>query len=111
MSKTDCSNGWFRTDRNQGIANMVGWHNATTSQAVTNRYTDGSNLMVCLGSLVQRWLKPWLSASYRPSPGSTSSSPGWAGRIGCGRLGRPRREGAQGGSGSDRSGDAQEFAS
>jgi alpha-amylase len=45
VSNTDCSNGWFCTDRNQGVANMVGWHNATAGQSVANWYDDGSNLI------------------------------------------------------------------
>jgi alpha-amylase len=45
VSATDCSNGWFCTDRNQGIANMVGWHNAVADQPVSNWYDDGTNLI------------------------------------------------------------------
>ncbi|MFE0464337.1 carbohydrate-binding module family 20 domain-containing protein [Kitasatospora sp. NPDC058965] len=45
VSATDCANGWFCTDRNQGVANMVGWHNATAGQQVANWYDDGSNLI------------------------------------------------------------------
>ncbi|MDH6139584.1 alpha-amylase [Kitasatospora sp. GP30] len=45
VTNTDCSNGWFCTHRNQGISNMVGWHNATAGQSVSNWYDDGSNLI------------------------------------------------------------------
>ncbi|MBF9069467.1 carbohydrate-binding module family 20 domain-containing protein [Streptacidiphilus fuscans] len=45
VTDTDCSNGWFCTDRNQGVANMVGWHNAVAGQPVANWYDDGSNLI------------------------------------------------------------------
>ena len=45
VSNTDCSNGWFCTDENQGVANMVGWHNAVAGQSVGNWYDDGSNLI------------------------------------------------------------------
>ncbi|MEY9875026.1 alpha-amylase [Streptacidiphilus sp. MAP12-33] len=45
VTNTDCSNGWYCTDRNQGVANMVGWHNATAGQSVANWYDDGTNLI------------------------------------------------------------------
>jgi alpha-amylase len=45
VSNTDCANGWFCTDRNQGVANMVGWHNATAGQSVSNWYDDGTNFI------------------------------------------------------------------
>jgi alpha-amylase len=45
VSATDCTNGWFCTDRNQGIGHMVGWHNATAGQQVANWWDDGSNLI------------------------------------------------------------------
>ncbi|MFI9269154.1 carbohydrate-binding module family 20 domain-containing protein [Kitasatospora sp. NPDC052896] len=45
VTATDCSNGWVCTDRNQGISNMVGWHNAAQGQPVANWYDDGSNLI------------------------------------------------------------------
>ncbi|WP_063774978.1 carbohydrate-binding module family 20 domain-containing protein [Streptacidiphilus anmyonensis] len=45
VTATDCSNGWYCTDRIQGVANMVGWHNAAQGAAVANWYDDGSNLI------------------------------------------------------------------
>lgn len=45
VGNTNCSSGWYCTDRVQGIANMVGWHNAAQGQSVANWYSDGSNLI------------------------------------------------------------------
>lgn len=56
VSNTDCNAGWFCTDRNQGVANMVGWHNAAQGQAVANWYSDGSNLIA-----FSRGSKAWLT--------------------------------------------------
>ncbi|MFD5464159.1 carbohydrate-binding module family 20 domain-containing protein [Kitasatospora sp. NPDC127059] len=56
VSNTDCSNGWYCTDRNQGIANMVGWHNAAAGQPVANWYSDGSNLIA-----FSRGSKAWVA--------------------------------------------------
>ncbi|MEY9949317.1 carbohydrate-binding module family 20 domain-containing protein [Kitasatospora sp. GAS1066B] len=44
VTATDCTTGaWTCTDRNQGIANMVGWHNAAQGQAVANWWDNGGN--------------------------------------------------------------------
>ncbi|GAB2693770.1 carbohydrate-binding module family 20 domain-containing protein [Kitasatospora kifunensis] len=44
VTATDCSSGaWICTDRNQGIANMVGWHNAAQGQSVANWWDNGSS--------------------------------------------------------------------
>ncbi|MFG3280583.1 carbohydrate-binding module family 20 domain-containing protein [Streptomyces sp. NPDC048111] len=44
VTDTDCSGGaWICTDRNQGIANMVGWHNAAKGQSVANWWDNGNN--------------------------------------------------------------------
>uniref|UniRef100_A0AAU2UWG0 Alpha-amylase n=1 Tax=Streptomyces sp. NBC_00003 TaxID=2903608 RepID=A0AAU2UWG0_9ACTN len=44
VTDTDCSStAWTCTDRNQGIANMVGWHNAAKGQSVANWWDNGGN--------------------------------------------------------------------
>ncbi|MEU3505286.1 carbohydrate-binding module family 20 domain-containing protein [Streptomyces hundungensis] len=44
VTDTDCSSGaWNCTDRDQGIANMVGWHNAAKGQSVANWWDNGNN--------------------------------------------------------------------
>ncbi|MGF1427399.1 carbohydrate-binding module family 20 domain-containing protein [Kitasatospora sp. LaBMicrA B282] len=44
VTATDCSSGaWTCTDRNQGIANLVGWHNAAQGRSVANWWDNGSN--------------------------------------------------------------------
>lgn len=44
VSDTDCSSSaWVCTDRVQGIANMVGWHNAAQGEAVANWWDNGDN--------------------------------------------------------------------
>ncbi|MFK8905446.1 carbohydrate binding domain-containing protein [Streptomyces sp. YS-3] len=44
VTDTDCSGtAWTCTDRDRGIANMVGWHNAAKGQAVANWWDNGSN--------------------------------------------------------------------
>ncbi|MGN8026431.1 carbohydrate-binding module family 20 domain-containing protein [Microbacterium sp. 22242] len=45
VTDTDCQNGWYCTDRVQGVANMVGWHNAAQGASVANWYSDGANLI------------------------------------------------------------------
>jgi alpha-amylase len=47
VSNTNCSSGWYCTDRLTGVANMVGWHNLalTNNDPVANWYTDGTNLI------------------------------------------------------------------
>jgi alpha-amylase len=44
VTGTDCSSAaWVCTDRVQGIANMVGWHNAAQGQPVANWWDNGNN--------------------------------------------------------------------
>lgn len=45
VTNTDCSNGWYCTDRLTGVAGMVGWHNAVGNAAVANWYDDGANVI------------------------------------------------------------------
>ncbi|MCX4748628.1 alpha-amylase family glycosyl hydrolase [Kitasatospora sp. NBC_01287] len=44
VTATDCSSGaWICTDRNQGIAAMVAWHNAAQGKPVANWWDNGGN--------------------------------------------------------------------
>ncbi|GAA1224234.1 carbohydrate-binding module family 20 domain-containing protein [Kitasatospora nipponensis] len=44
VTATDCSSAaWVCTDRVQGIANLVGWHNAAQGQPVANWWDNGNN--------------------------------------------------------------------
>ncbi|WP_435125714.1 carbohydrate-binding module family 20 domain-containing protein [Actinacidiphila sp. bgisy144] len=44
VTGTDCSSAaWVCTDRVQGIANMVGWHNAAQGQSVANWWDNGAD--------------------------------------------------------------------
>ena len=45
VADTDCSSGWVCTDRNTGVANMVGWHNQVGDSKLTNWNDDGVNLI------------------------------------------------------------------
>jgi alpha-amylase len=46
VTDTNCSSAaWVCSDRVQGIANMVGWHNAANGQAVANWWDNGSNVI------------------------------------------------------------------
>ncbi|SEF81228.1 alpha-amylase [Actinacidiphila yanglinensis] len=44
VTGTDCASpAWVCTDRGQGVANMVGWHNAAQGQQVANWWDNGNN--------------------------------------------------------------------
>ena len=45
VTNTDCSTGWFCTDRINGVANLVGWHNYVGDAKVTNWADDGVNVI------------------------------------------------------------------
>jgi alpha-amylase len=45
ITNTDCTNGWVCTDRVNGVANMVGWHNHVAGAPLNNWYDDGVNLI------------------------------------------------------------------
>ncbi|MFR9798759.1 carbohydrate-binding module family 20 domain-containing protein [Streptomyces sp. MS06] len=45
VTDTVCGSAWTCTDRDQGIANMVAWHNAAMGRPVAHWYDDGSNLI------------------------------------------------------------------
>jgi alpha-amylase len=46
ITDTNCANGdWICTDRDTGVANMVGWHNHVGNAPVRNWYDDAVNLI------------------------------------------------------------------
>jgi alpha-amylase len=55
VTDTVCGSGWECADRNQGIANMVGWHNAARGQAVAN-WTDDGNNAIAFGRGSAAWV-------------------------------------------------------
>ncbi|MFC4032446.1 carbohydrate-binding module family 20 domain-containing protein [Streptomyces polygonati] len=57
VTATDCSSAaWVCTDRNHGIANMVGWHNAAQGQPVANWWDNGNNAIA-----FSRGAKAWVA--------------------------------------------------
>ncbi|WP_232247615.1 carbohydrate-binding module family 20 domain-containing protein [Kitasatospora azatica] len=51
VTATDCSSSaWVCTDRNQGIANMVGWHNAGKGRPVANWWSGSNAIAFSRGS-------------------------------------------------------------
>jgi len=45
ITDTDCAHGWVCVDRDRGVANMVGFHNAVGRAPLANWYDDGVNLI------------------------------------------------------------------
>ncbi|MFE0464730.1 carbohydrate-binding module family 20 domain-containing protein [Kitasatospora sp. NPDC058965] len=78
VTNTDCSNGWTCTDRNQGVANMVGWHNAAQGQSVANWYDDGSNLIA-----FSRGSKAWIAINNEGSTVTKTYATGLAAGTYC----------------------------
>jgi alpha-amylase len=57
VGATDCASGaWVCVDRNQGIANLVGWHNTARGQAVANWWDNGNNAIA-----FSRGNKAWIA--------------------------------------------------
>jgi alpha-amylase len=57
VTDTNCSSGaWICTDRDRGVANMVGWHNAAQGQQVANWWDNGNNAIA-----FSRGGKAWIS--------------------------------------------------
>ena len=67
VTNTVCGTGaWECLDRNQGVANLVGFHNATRGQAVGNWWSDNNNAIA-----FSRGSAGWISVN---NEGSTVSS-------------------------------------
>lgn len=57
VTNTDCSSGaWVCTDRVEGVADMVGWHNAAQGQPVANWWDNGNNVIA-----FSRGSKAWVA--------------------------------------------------
>jgi alpha-amylase len=78
VTNTDCANGWYCTDRIQGVANMVGWHNAAQGAAVANWYDDGSNLIA-----FSRGTKAWITINNENSTQTRTFQTGLAAGTYC----------------------------
>ncbi|MFD0330840.1 carbohydrate-binding module family 20 domain-containing protein [Streptacidiphilus monticola] len=78
VTDTDCSNGWTCTDRAQGVANMVGWHNAAAGQSVANWYDDGANLIA-----FSRGSKAWITLNNGTSTQTRTFATGLAAGTYC----------------------------
>ncbi|MEU1422042.1 carbohydrate-binding module family 20 domain-containing protein [Kitasatospora sp. NPDC005751] len=79
VTDTNCStNTWTCTDRNQGIANMVGWHNAAQGQAVANWWDNGNNAIA-----FSRGNKAWVAINNSSTAVTQTFSTGLAAGTYC----------------------------
>ena len=78
VTNTVCGGAWTCTDRNQGIANMVGWHNAAMGQPVANWYDDGNNLIA-----FSRGSTAWVTINNESATQSRTFSTGLPGGTYC----------------------------
>lgn len=78
VTDTNCSSGWACNDRTQGIANMVGWHNAAATAAVANWYDDGSNLIA-----FSRGSKAWIAINNESGTQTKTFATGLAAGTYC----------------------------
>jgi len=78
ITNTDCANGWVCTDRNPGVANMVGWHNAVGDAPVANWYDDGVNLIA-----FSRGDKGWIAINNETSAQTKTFATGLGAGVYC----------------------------
>ncbi|MFJ8019424.1 carbohydrate-binding module family 20 domain-containing protein [Streptomyces sp. NPDC096311] len=79
VTDTDCaSSSWICTDRNQSIANMVGWHNAAKGQAVANWWDNGNNAIA-----FSRGSKAWVALNNSSSAVTQTFTTGLAAGTYC----------------------------
>jgi len=72
VTGTVCGTGvWECLDRNQGVANLVGFHNVTRGQAVGNWWSDGNNAIA-----FSRGSAGWITVNNENSTVSTSYQTG-----------------------------------
>lgn len=72
VTGTVCGTGvWECLDRNQGVSNLVGFHNATRGQAVGNWWSDGNNAIA-----FSRGSAGWISVNNENSTVSTGYQTG-----------------------------------
>ena len=62
ITNTDCANGWVCNDRQEGIANMVGWHNYAGGAQVANWYDDAVDLIA-----FSRGSRAWIAINNEDS--------------------------------------------
>jgi alpha-amylase len=79
VTDTDCSSSaWVCTDRVEGVANMVGWHNAAQGQPVANWWDNGSNVIA-----FSRGGKAWISINNSDSATTQTFTTGLAAGTYC----------------------------
>ncbi|MFD7639409.1 carbohydrate-binding module family 20 domain-containing protein [Kitasatospora sp. NPDC059795] len=79
VTDVNCSNNtWTCTDRDQGIANMVGWHNATRGQSVANWWDNGNNAIA-----FSRGSKGWVAINNSGSAVTQTFTTGLAAGTYC----------------------------
>ena len=79
VTATDCSSSaWVCTDRVQGVADMVGWHNAAQGQPVANWWDNGSNAIA-----FSRGNAAWISLNNSGSAVTQSFQTGLAAGTYC----------------------------
>jgi alpha-amylase len=96
VTGTDCSSGaWVCTDRAQGVANMVGWHNAASGQSVANWWDNGNNAVA-----FSRGSRAWIAINNSGSAVTQTFSTGLAAGTYCDVIhGNPGASGACSGPG------------
>jgi alpha-amylase len=81
ITNTDCSGAnptWICIDRNQGVANMVSWHNAVGAAPITNWWDDRANLIA-----FSRGNKGWITINNGPAAQTRSFSTGLPRGVYC----------------------------
>ncbi|MFC8720307.1 carbohydrate-binding module family 20 domain-containing protein, partial [Kitasatospora sp. NPDC057198] len=79
VTDTNCANNtWTCTDRDRGIANMVGWHNATRGEAVANWWDNGNNAIA-----FSRGSKGWVAINNSGSAVTQTFTTGLAAGTYC----------------------------
>ena len=79
VTATDCSSSaWVCTDRVQGIANLVGWHNAAQGASVANWWDNGNNTIA-----FSRGSKAWIALNNSGSAVTQTFTTGLAAGTYC----------------------------
>ncbi|MFI1522627.1 carbohydrate-binding module family 20 domain-containing protein [Kitasatospora cineracea] len=79
VTDVNCGNNtWTCTDRDQGISNMVGWHNATRGESVANWWDNGGNAIA-----FSRGSKGWVAINNSGSAVTQTFTTGLAAGTYC----------------------------
>ncbi|GLW74097.1 alpha-amylase [Kitasatospora phosalacinea] len=79
VTDVNCGNGtWTCTDRDRGISNMVGWHNATQGQPIANWWDNGNNAIA-----FSRGSKGWVAINNSGSAVTQTFTTGLAAGTYC----------------------------